>query len=196
MFKTIKDFVNFKTNCIICSNPMQLALKCRHEFGMIDFRTFYTSEVKDGRLVLLQHRGSLDGKMNTVVRKICEIDLETNKNYTHVKEFQNFFLKHTCHLEVMCYNKACQSAGVYFYKSDKLYIDGKNNKLYATKLDFESIGVKLENEFYILSCRKKDNNSMLTNHNKLIGTYPYINLTKIDSMSAAVKKIKTLLVFG
>jgi hypothetical protein len=194
MFKTIRDFLNFKPICFRCGNPISVQIKQRADFSF-EFSAFYRSLVDDNKLSLIKYKGHPDEK-SSFEKKICKIDLDTNQNFTHVKEFQSFFSTNTCELEAMCYNKACQNNVFYFFKSSKLYVDSKNNKLYQIKLDYESICGFIDDKFYILSSRKKDNSTILTNDRQLVGVYPYMNLNKIDSPENALKKIKTLLVFG
>lgn len=218
MYKTIREFINFKASCPNCGQNMKPVIRVEgaenlypQETNLLDapdpYATVYIPNEVTYKNRFMAYKSRIEDNClyldsykyfgNKFEHRVCSINIDTNQNTTHVKEFHSFLSNNTCRLSMTCYVDTCLNTCSYHYSSDKLYVDLKNNKLYTTKLNCEMFGLPFNDDYYMLInyVSNSDETTLMTKK-KRIGAFPYINLTKINSAESAIRKIKTLLLFG
>lgn len=218
MFKTIREFMGFNPNCPNCGRIMMPIIRVERaeniypqESEVLDtpdpYATVFIPGEKFSKNQFISYKSRVENNHlyldsyryygNTFDKRICSFNLDTNQNTIELDIFKNFLSNYSCRLGMSCYVDKCINTCAYHYSSDKLYIDSKNNKLYMTRLYTQIFGVPINDDYYMLS-NNADNKSgtTLTTKTKIVGDFPYIDLRKITSSEAAIRKIKTLLLFG
>jgi len=217
-FKTIYDVLNHNPICKFCNNDIipcfrvlfntnRYYSEAFHSIleNSMKFKTHlttpyknkvscYTSSYEDN-ILSLNYFSSYDRSTT----QICSINVKNNINSGNLKEFSSHFLKNKVRISFSCFNQKCELSG-YYFSTDKLYVDYKNNKLFDTIISNQTIYLRKNNYFYRLFTDSSNNQSnlLIKSYKPYINEmkqYPFIDVQKIATAEDIDNKIQTLLTF-